>query len=172
MTNWTACETCWAALTLPSASGSGRLPALKAKWSWTAFLEQPGKRTWPHARNVEKKLRRKTGPCGCWFRPKSVAPNSHLRGQGIELVNLGEASRVKQGELGHWICSVCGTAKTPYAVHAEISQFLRIHKERCGKEPTRLAQTVQADVDLLQFYSVKDESSAINIGEALRKAAT
>ena len=59
---------------------------------------------------------------------------SHLRGQGIELVNLGEAGRVKQGELGHWICSVCGAAKTPYAVPDEITHFLKIHKERCGKD--------------------------------------
>ena len=62
---------------------------------------------------------------------------SHVRGQGIELVNLGEAGRVKQGELGHWICSVCGAAKTPYAVPAEIAQFMKIHKERCGKDVAR-----------------------------------
>src|SRR5262249_2097012 len=49
---------------------------------------------------------------------------NHLRGQGIELVNLGEAGRVKQGELGHWICSVCGAAKTPYPVPAEITNLL------------------------------------------------
>ena len=57
---------------------------------------------------------------------------SHVRGQGIELVNLGEAGRVTQGDLGHWICSVCGASKTPYAVPAEIAQFMKIHKERCG----------------------------------------
>ena len=60
------------------------------------------------------------------------------RGQGIELVNLGEAGRVKQGQLGHWICSICGAAKSPYAVPTEIAQFLKIHKERCGKDVTRL----------------------------------
>ena len=63
---------------------------------------------------------------------------SYVRGQGIELVNLGEAGRVKQGELGHWICSVCGAAKTPYAVPAEIAQFMKIHKERCGRDVARL----------------------------------
>ena len=59
---------------------------------------------------------------------------SFLRSQGIELVNLGEAGRVKQGQLGHWICSICGAAKSPYAVPTEIAQFLKIHKERCGKD--------------------------------------
>lgn len=97
---------------------------------------------------------------------------SYVRGQGIELVNIGEATRVKKGELGHWICSVCGAAKTPYAVEAEITQFSKIHKERCGKDATRLALTVQADVDMLQFHAVTDEAEGINIGEALRTGAT
>ena len=97
---------------------------------------------------------------------------SYVRGQGIELVNLGEAGRVKQGELGHWICSVCGAAKTTYAVPAEIAQFLKIHKERCGRDVARLALTVQAEVDLLQFHAVRNEAEGINIGEALRTAAT
>ena len=96
---------------------------------------------------------------------------SYVRGQGIELVNLGEAGRVKQGELGHWICSVCGASKTPYAVPAEIAQFMKIHKERCGRDVAKLALTVQADVDLLQFHAVKNEAEGINIGEALRTAA-
>jgi ATP-dependent helicase YprA (DUF1998 family) len=97
---------------------------------------------------------------------------SHLRGQGLELVNLGEAGRVKTGDLGHWICPVCGAAKTPYAVPAEITQFLKLHKERCGREPTRLALAVQAEVDLLQFHAVGDEGAGVNVGEALRTAAT
>jgi ATP-dependent helicase YprA (DUF1998 family) len=97
---------------------------------------------------------------------------SHLRGQGIELVNLGESGRTKQGELGHWICPVCGGAKTPYAVPAEITQFLKIHKERCGRDVARLALSVQAEVDMLQFHSVADEAEGINIGEGLRTAAT
>lgn len=97
---------------------------------------------------------------------------SHVRGQGIELVNIGEAGRVKQGEIGHWICSVCGAAKTPYAVPAEIQQFLKIHKERCGKDVVRMALAAQAEVDMLQFHAVANEAEGINIGEGLRTAAT
>jgi ATP-dependent helicase YprA (DUF1998 family) len=97
---------------------------------------------------------------------------SYLRGQGIELVNLGEAGRVKQGELGHRICSVCGAAKSPYAVDREIDQFQNIHKERCGKDVTPLALAVQAEVDMLRFHNVEGEAQGINIGEALRTAAT
>ena len=54
----------------------------------------------------------------------------------------------------------------------EITQFLKIHKERCGKDVTRLALSVQADVDMLQFHAVDSEADGINIGEALRTAAT
>jgi hypothetical protein len=97
---------------------------------------------------------------------------SHVRGQGIELVNLGEAGRVKQGDIGYWICSVCGAAKTPYAVPTEITHFLKIHRERCGRDVSRLALSVTADVDMLQFQSVADEIDGINIGEALGAGAT
>ncbi len=95
----------------------------------------------------------------------------HLRGQGIELANIGEAGRVKAGELGYLICSVCGAAKTPYAVPDEISHFLQVHTERCGKAPVPLAVTVQADVDMLRFRNVNDQAKGVNIGEALRTAA-
>ena len=78
---------------------------------------------------------------------------SHLRGQGIELVNIGEAGRVKQDEIGHWICSVCGAAKSPYAVPAEIARFLKIHKERVRQGRCPAGPVVQADVDMLQFHS-------------------
>lgn len=96
---------------------------------------------------------------------------SHVRGQAIELVNVGEAAQVRTGQLGHLICSVCGAAKTPYAVPQEIAQFLKLHKERCGKEPGRLALTATTDVDILQFHDLDSEATAINIGESLRTAA-
>lgn len=96
---------------------------------------------------------------------------SHVRGRGVELVNLGEAGQVKAGKLDHWICSVCGAANTPYAVEAEIAQFLNLHKERCGKEPRQFALAVQANVDVLQFHRVKDQAMGLNIGESDRTAA-
>ena len=94
------------------------------------------------------------------------------RGQGIELVNLGEAGRVKKNEIGHLICSVCGAAKTPYAVPTEIARFQEVHKERCGKVPVPLALAVQTDVDMLQFHDMEGDAVGINIGESLRTAAT
>lgn len=96
---------------------------------------------------------------------------SHVRGQAIELVNVGEPGQVRAGTLGHLICSVCGAAKTPYAVPAEIQGFMKLHRERCGKDPTRLALSVTTDVDVLQFHDLQDQAAAINIGEALRTAA-
>jgi len=119
--------------------------------------------------SVLGRLRRKSrGGTAYRFGNREV---DHIQGQGLELVNIGEASRVKQGEIGHWICSACGAAKTPYAVPGEITHFQRIHKERCGKDVVRIALTVQAEADLLQFHAVGDESEGINIGEGLRTAA-
>jgi hypothetical protein len=37
---------------------------------------------------------------------------------------------------------------------------------------TRLALAVQADVDLLRFHDVDGEAEGVNVGEALRTAAT
>ena len=96
----------------------------------------------------------------------------HLRGQGIQLVNVGESSRAKANDLGHWVCTVCGAAKTPYAVQAEISHYLGIHTERCGRAPTRIALTAEADVDALQFLGMDSDIRAVNTGEAIRTAAS
>ena len=96
----------------------------------------------------------------------------HLRGQGIELVNLGEAGRVRKGELGHLICTVCGAAKSPYAVEQEILRFQQAHEERCGREPGYIALTATVNVDTLLFFALQSEREAINLGESLRTAAT
>ena len=48
----------------------------------------------------------------------------------------------------------------------------KIHKERCGKDVTRLALSIQAEVDMLRFHDVDGEAEGINVGEALRTAAT
>jgi len=95
----------------------------------------------------------------------------HIHGRSIELVNVGEAGRVRKGLLGHLICTVCGAAQTPYTVDKRIEQFVKIHLERCGKAPLWIALTVQADVDLLQFHDMTSVAAAVNIGESLRTAA-
>jgi hypothetical protein len=97
---------------------------------------------------------------------------SHIHGQNIELVNIGEADRVGRGEPGYLICSVCGAAMTPYAPPDSVARFKQYHKEKCGREPGNFALTAQADVDMLQFHGVADAAAAINIGETLRTAAT
>ena len=97
---------------------------------------------------------------------------SHIHGQNMELVNIGEASRVARRELGHLICSVCGAALTPYAPPDSVARFKKYHSEKCGKAPGNFALTAQADVDMLQFHGVADAAAGINIGEALRTAAT
>jgi len=95
----------------------------------------------------------------------------HLRGQGVELVNVGEAGQVRKGQLGYMICAVCGAAKTPYAVQAEIDHFRELHKQRCGKEPVLMVLSAEAEVDALEFHHMADQSEAINLGESLRLGA-
>lgn len=95
----------------------------------------------------------------------------HLLGQGIQLVNIGEASMARKGELGHWICTVCGAAKTPYAVPQEIARFCQVHTERCGREPSRIALSAKADVDLILFLHLQSEIDGVNLGESLRTSA-
>ena len=62
--------------------------------------------------------------------------------------------------------------RDPLRCPSRVGSVQKIHKERCGKDVTPLALTVQAEVDLLQFHSVASEAEGINIGEALRTAAT
>ena len=84
---------------------------------------------------------------------------------------MGEAGRVKADDLGHLICSVCGAAKTPYAVDAEISQFKyeKIHDVRDDKVRTvRIDQKYRAvvlspgqgDVYILAWVDNHDEAMA------------
>ncbi len=97
---------------------------------------------------------------------------SHLRGQGLELVNAGEPNQAKSGNLGYPICRVCGAVKSPLSVPEEINNFLQNHKDRCGSEPPRMALYAQADVDMLHFHAMEDQIEAINVGEAILAAAT
>ena len=99
---------------------------------WSTAPAAAGTRLLMSNRLLEDAGDTSTGRSAKWLR-------AYLRGQGIELVNLGEAGRVGRGEIGHWICSVCGATKSPYSVDAEITHFLTTHAESCGKEPKRLA---------------------------------
>lgn len=96
----------------------------------------------------------------------------HIRGQATDLVNLGEAGRARKGELGYLICTVCGAVKSPYVVELEKSRFIDHHNERCGRNPSNIVLSASVNVDLLRFVKIEDLSSAINIGETLRYAAS
>lgn len=61
---------------------------------------------------------------------------------------------------------------TPYAPPDSVVRFNKYHNEKCGRSPGNFALTSQADVDVLQFHGLADPAAAINIGEALRTAAT
>lgn len=96
----------------------------------------------------------------------------HRFGQLVRLVNVGPADRVRRGEFGYPICTVCGAVRSPYASERDLEHFKQLHKERCGKEPEHVAITTDGRVDGLLFQGLVDRSTAVNLGEALRIGAT
>ncbi|GLV59818.1 DEAD/DEAH box helicase [Dictyobacter sp. S3.2.2.5] len=95
----------------------------------------------------------------------------HRFGQHIRLVNVGPADRARRGELGYPICTVCGAVRSPYASDRELEHFLKIHKERCGREPENIALTTDSHVDGVLFQGLQDREAAVNFGEAVRIGA-
>jgi ATP-dependent helicase YprA (DUF1998 family) len=95
----------------------------------------------------------------------------HRFGQLVRLVNVGPADRVRHGEFGYPICTVCGAVRSPYASERDLQHFKELHKERCGKEPEHIAITTDGHVDGLLFQGLADRSAAVNLGEALRIGA-
>src|SRR5258708_24592403 len=96
----------------------------------------------------------------------------HRFGQHVRLVNIGPADRVKHGDLGYPICSVCGAVRSPYASEHDLTHFKQVHQERCGKVPEALAATIDGRVDGILFQGLSDRTAAVNLGEALRIGAT
>ncbi|MGD0088494.1 MAG: DEAD/DEAH box helicase [Planctomycetota bacterium] len=95
----------------------------------------------------------------------------HRFGQRLRLVNLGPADRVKKGELGYPMCSVCGATRSPYASASDLGHFLKLHKERCGKEPGWLGLHAETTVDGLLFAGMPSQEETVNLGEAVRMGA-
>jgi ATP-dependent helicase YprA (DUF1998 family) len=95
----------------------------------------------------------------------------HRFGQQARLVNVGPADLVRRGELGYPLCTVCGAVRSPYASEHELEHFQQIHLERCGKEPERLAFSIDGRVDGILFQGLADRATAVNLGEALRVGA-
>lgn len=96
----------------------------------------------------------------------------HRFGQHVRLVNVGPADRVKRGDLGYPICTVCGAVRSPYASERELEHFRKIHVERCGKEPEAIAMTTDGRVDGLLFQGLTNRATAVNLGEGLRIGAS
>ncbi|MFA5312228.1 MAG: DEAD/DEAH box helicase [Methanomassiliicoccales archaeon] len=96
----------------------------------------------------------------------------HVHGHRIRLINVGPTDLVQDGKIGYPICTGCGATRSPYASNIEIERFKELHKQRCGKEPSNLALTSEAQVDGLLFKNIEDDEKAINLVEGLRIAAS
>jgi ATP-dependent helicase YprA (DUF1998 family) len=95
----------------------------------------------------------------------------HRFGQRTRLVNIGPADLVKRGLLGYPICTVCGGARSPYASDRDIDNFIKIHQERCGRKPFRIALSADARVDGLLLSGFQAKADAINLAESIRIGA-
>lgn len=95
----------------------------------------------------------------------------HVLGQGLRLVNVGPADRVRAQTPGYPVCTVCGAARSPYASDLELKNFADWHKKECGREPDSIALTAEIVADVLRFQGLADQGEAANLGEALRIGA-
>ncbi|MDP9385253.1 MAG: DUF1998 domain-containing protein, partial [Actinomycetota bacterium] len=95
----------------------------------------------------------------------------HVLGQGLRLVNVGPADRVRAGAAGYPICTVCGAARSPYASDRELQNFEAHHRKSCGRAPGRLALSADVNADALRFRGLHDQEAAANLGEAVRLGA-
>lgn len=95
----------------------------------------------------------------------------HRFAQHMRLVNVGPADKVRSGELGFPICTVCGAARSPYASDRDLQHFAVTHKERCGKAPGKIALSADARVDTLIFGDLESREVAVNLGIAIRLGA-
>jgi ATP-dependent helicase YprA (DUF1998 family)/SOS-response transcriptional repressor LexA len=107
---------------------------------------------------------------GAYYRA-GAGPILYVRGQGLRLVNVGTADRVREGDLGFPTCTVCGATRSPYLPQTVLDKFAEIHKQRCGAEPQHVAFSSDATVDALLFQNLADQKEAVNLGEALRIGA-
>ena len=95
----------------------------------------------------------------------------HVLGQGLRLVNVGPADRVRAQTPGYPVCTVCGAARSPYASDRELNDFADWHKKQCGRPPDWIALTAEVVADVLRFHGLADQQEAANLGEALRIGA-
>lgn len=96
----------------------------------------------------------------------------HVLGQGLRLVNVGPADRVRAQELGYPVCIVCGACRSPYASPRELADFHEWHTSHCGLRPDSIALTANVVADALHVQGLDDQSEAANLGEALRLGAS
>jgi hypothetical protein len=95
----------------------------------------------------------------------------HIKGQDIELINVGPTDKINKKEYGYWVCSVCGGVRSPYAYDVVIERFKEFHKEKCGREPEPLGFTADVTVDGLLFKDLKGMAPAVNLGVTLKCSA-
>ncbi len=96
----------------------------------------------------------------------------HRRGVHIQLVNVGALLAIRKGEIGYPVCTVCGQSISPISSDRQHQEFVKDHKERCGREPKSIGFYTNVVADALSLPECDNLEIAYSVLESLRFAAT
>ena len=98
----------------------------------------------------------------------------HLRGQGLKLVNVGPADKVRQQEIGFRVCGGCGAVRSPYDTQAVFDKFEEIHRPHWPRvsKPVGLGADVDVDGFLIRSPRWPELADLASFAEAVRRGAS
>jgi len=103
-----------------------------------------------------------------------TVPYRFLREASLRLVNLGPrraGPAAPESGIGFPICTVCGESRSPFASAAEIENFDKYHRERCGRPILWCALHVNIRSDILELGPFEEDAGAFNALESVRIGA-
>lgn len=113
-------------------------------------------------------LGRHSGGQGCRWGDRDVSLRRNVQ---VRLVNVGPASKVRDGELGYRVCLVCGQSRSPFASAEEVRRFEEDHLERCRRAIQPVGFYADTVADMLTIASCEDREEAYSVLEAIRMGA-
>jgi len=94
------------------------------------------------------------------------------KGVYMRLVNIGPASRVRNGTLGYPVCLACGQSESPLASERAIEVFGEGHLQRCGVRVENIGFYADIIADAITLQDCEDRFAAYSIMETIRKGAS
>jgi len=97
----------------------------------------------------------------------------HLRGQGLKLVNVGPAEKVRRGEVGYRVCGGCGAVRSPFETEDSFVKFEDYHHSHWPRisKPVGIGADVNVDGFLIRSPRWQELADLASFAEALRQGA-